>query len=247
MTTTQPLKDRRAIVTGASRGIGRAISERLKELGASVVGTATTPKGADEISTRLGTERGRVLDVGEVSSVEQFVSHYQDNDGTPDILVNNAGIARDNLLIRMSEEEWQQVINTNLGSIYRMSKAFARPMMKAKSGRIINISSVLSSTGNPGQANYVASKSGLEGCTRVLALELGARNITVNAVAPGFIMTDMTENIPQAVRDQLKERIPLGRFGEPEEVADVVAFLAGDQAAYITGAVIHVNGGMYLA
>lgn len=246
MDKTHPLENKRAIVSGASRGIGRAIAERLRDLGAHVVGTATTEKGASAISEFLGSGRGLVLDVSQLSSVQAFAQAYQDGEGTPDILVNNAGVAKDNLFLRMRDEEWQRVIETNLSSVYRLSKAFVRSMVKAKSGRIINIGSVVASTGNVGQANYVASKAGLEGFTRALALELGARNITVNTVAPGFIVTDMTRGLSEDVSAQLLTRIPLGRFGTAQEVADAVAFLAGDEGAYITGSTIHVNGGMYL-
>lgn len=244
---TTSLQNKKAIVSGASRGIGRAIAEALSSAGATVSGTATTDKGAKAIASFLGKDCGYVLDVSNTDSVAQFAANYKQQHGTADILVNNAGITRDNLLMRMSEDEWQQVINTNLNSAFRMSKIFMRDMIKARHGRIINISSVVASTGNGGQANYAASKSGLEGLGRAMALELGSRQITVNTVAPGFIETDMTNELASSVRDSLKERIPLKRFGKTTEVAALVVFLASDQAAYITGATIHVNGGMYLS
>jgi 3-oxoacyl-[acyl-carrier protein] reductase len=240
------LKNKRAIVSGASRGIGRAIARKLHSLGAHVVGTATSEKGAKAISEFLGEGCGRVLDVSQTDSIESFSKAYLEEAAAPDILVNNAGITKDNILLRMREEEWEQVISTNLSSAYRMARVFARSMVKARYGRIINVGSVVASVGNLGQANYVASKAGLEGLTRAMALELGARNITVNAVAPGFIVTDMTDGLPEETAKLLMSRIPLARFGKPEEVADAVAFLASDTACYITGTVMHVNGGMYM-
>lgn len=242
----ESLKDKKAIVSGASRGIGRAIAERFNALGVHVVGTATTEQGASAITKFLGDGCGRVLDVSDASSVKDFADAYLQGDGTPDILVNNAGITRDNIFLRMQDEEWEKVMATNLDSVYRMSRAFVRAMVKARSGRIINIGSVVASTGNGGQANYVASKAAIEGLTRALALELGARNITVNTVAPGFIETDMTKNIPEDSAKRLLTRVPLGRFGRPSEIADSVVFLASERANYITGIVMHVNGGMYL-
>ena len=246
MISKDALKGQHAIVTGASRGIGCAIAKRLHALGAQVVGTATSEQGAATISKFLGNGCGRVLDVSQPSSVKDFSENYLDKEGTPHILVNNAGITKDNLFLRMREEEWEQVISTNLDSAYRMTRAFVRAMVKARFGRVINVGSVVASIGNLGQANYIASKAGLEGLTRALALELGARNITINAVAPGFIQTDMTKDLPKETAEMLESRIPLGRLGTPEEVADCVAFLASDLAKYITGVVMHVNGGMYM-
>jgi|MGYP001546802711 3-oxoacyl-[acyl-carrier protein] reductase len=244
------LEGKVALVTGASRGIGKAIADTLGAQGATVIGTATTPKGADAISARFdeaGTKgRGMCLDVSDESSVDAVLGEISEKFGAVSILVNNAGITRDNLLMRMKTEEWDSVINTNLTSIYRLSKACLRAMMKAKSGRIINIASVVGASGNAGQTNYSAAKAGMFGFTKSLAQEVGSRGITVNAVAPGFIDTDMTRELPDAQRDALLASIPLGRLGKPEEIASVVAFLASDAAAYVTGETIHVNGGMYM-
>jgi len=240
-----------AFVTGASRGIGRAIAEGLGREGATVIGTATTQAGADAISERLtaagiqGT--GLQLNVAEQASIDAAMIFIKDNYAVPTILVNNAGVTRDNLLMRMKEDEWQSIIDTNLTSIYRLSKACLRGMMKAKSGRIINIASVVGSTGNPGQANYCAAKAGMIGFTKSLAREVGVRGITVNAVAPGFIDTDMTKELPEEQRDALLAGIPLARLGAPEEIANAVIFLASANASYITGETLHVNGGMYMA
>ena len=236
-----------ALVTGASRGIGRAIAEMLADQGYFVVGTATTEHGADAISSYL-TEQGigLKLDVADPQSVTQVVKLINDEYGAPTILVNNAGITRDNLLLRMKDEEWDDIINTNLTSIFRMSKALLRGMMKAKTGRIINISSVVGSTGNAGQANYAAAKSGMIGFTKSMAKEVGSRNITVNCVAPGFIDTDMTREMPEDNKNALLASIPLGRLGEASEIAHAVTFLASAGAAYITGETIHVNGGMFM-
>ncbi|WP_281646948.1 3-oxoacyl-ACP reductase FabG [Parendozoicomonas sp. Alg238-R29] len=239
-----------ALVTGASRGIGQAIALRLGVAGATVVGTATSDRGAEAISEFLqqngvaGT--GMCLNVADQDSVVSVVKEIAEKFGAPTILVNNAGITRDNILMRMKEDEWDSVINTNLSSIYRMSKACVRAMTKARWGRIINISSVVGSMGNAGQSNYAAAKAGLEGYTRSLARELGSRQITVNAVAPGFIDTDMTRELPEEHRANLLNQVPLGRLGQPEEIAGVVAFLAGDEGAYVTGETLHVNGGMYM-
>jgi len=239
-----------ALVTGASRGIGRAIALALGRQGAHVFGTATSPESANAISSLLkeqGIEgQGIALDVNNVDSITATLSEVEKAKGAPTILVNNAGITRDNLLLRMSETEWDELLNTNLKSVYRMSKACLRAMTKARSGRIISISSVVGSTGNPGQANYAAAKAGLIGFTKALAREVGSRHITVNAVAPGFIDTDMPRALPEASKDALLKQIPLGRLGLPEEVAAAVAFLASPQAGYITGTTIHVNGGMYM-
>ncbi|MGE3295958.1 MAG: 3-oxoacyl-ACP reductase FabG [Porticoccaceae bacterium] len=242
--------DKIALVTGASRGIGAAIADALGRAGAIVVGTATTPEGAERISARfagLGIKgRGMALDVTDAAAVVQVVQRIEDEFGPPLILVNNAGITRDNLLLRMKEDEWNDVIETNLGAVYRLCKACARGMTRARWGRIINISSVVGAMGNAGQANYAATKAGVAGFGRALAKELGSRNITVNTVAPGFVDTDMTRELPAANRDAMLATIPLGRLGQPEEIAAVVVFLAEDGGAYITGETIQVNGGMYM-
>lgn len=242
--------DKIALVTGASRGIGAAIADALGRAGAIVVGTATTAEGAERISARfadLGIKgRGMALDVTDAAAVVRVVQQIEDEFGPPLILVNNAGITRDNLLLRMKEEEWNDVIETNLGAVYRLCKACARGMTRARWGRIINISSVVGAMGNAGQANYAATKAGVAGFGRALAKELGSRNITVNTVAPGFIDTDMTRELPAANRDAMLASIPLGRLGQPEEIAAVVVFLAEAGGAYITGETIQVNGGMYM-
>jgi 3-oxoacyl-[acyl-carrier protein] reductase len=242
--------DKIALVTGASRGIGAAIADALGRAGAIVVGTATTPEGAERISARfadLGIKgRGMALDVTDAAAVVQVVQQIEDEFGPPLILVNNAGITRDNLLLRMKEDEWNDVIETNLGAVYRLCKACARGMTRARWGRIINISSVVGAMGNAGQANYAATKAGVAGFGRALAKELGSRNITVNTVAPGFIDTDMTRELPATNRDVMLASIPLGRLGQPEEIAAVVVFLAEAGGAYITGETIQVNGGMYM-
>ncbi len=242
--------DKIALVTGASRGIGAAIADALGRAGAIVIGTATTPEGAERISARfagLGIKgRGMALNVTDAAAVVQVVQQIEDEFGPPLILVNNAGITRDNLLLRMKEDEWNDVIETNLGAAYRLCKACARGMTRARWGRIINISSVVGAMGNAGQANYAATKAGVAGFGRALAKELGSRNITVNTVAPGFIDTDMTRELPAANRDAMLASIPLGRLGQPEEIAAVVVFLAEEGGAYITGETIQVNGGMYM-
>ena len=238
------------LVTGASRGIGAAIADALGAAGATVVGTATTEAGAAAISERLAAKgiagAGMALDVGSATAVDELIARVTEQFGAPLVLVNNAGITRDNIVLRMKDEEWAGVIDTNLNSIFRLSKAVLRGMTKARWGRIVNISSVVGSMGNAGQANYAASKAGMEGFTRALAREIGSRAITVNCVAPGFIDTDMTRELPEAQRQKLLEQIPAGRLGEAGEIAAVVAFLASDAAAYITGETIHVNGGMYM-
>ena len=238
-----------AVVTGASRGIGKAIALALGQT-ATVIGTATSEQGAESITAYLqanGIEgRGYFLDVSSDASVEAFADTVQEAFGPVAILVNNAGITRDNILMRMKSDEWDQVINTNLSSIYRMSRALVRGMTKARWGRIISISSVVGSSGNIGQTNYAAAKAGLEGFSRALAMEIGSRGITVNAVAPGFIDTDMTRELSEEQTNLLLSKIPLARYGQPEEIAAVVAFLASDQAGYITGETVHVNGGMYM-
>lgn len=237
-----------ALVTGASRGIGKAIAERLVNDGFFVVGTATSDKGAAAISEYLAENgKGLKLNVAASDSIAEVLKNISENFGTPTVLVNNAGITRDNLLMRMKDEEWDEIINTNLSSIFRMSKAVLRGMMKAKTGRIINITSVVGSTGNAGQSNYAAAKAGMIGFTKSLAKEVGSRNITVNTVAPGFIDTDMTRELPEANRNALLEAIPLGRLGEADEIAHAVSFLASAGAGYVTGETLHVNGGMYMA
>ncbi len=245
------LQGKVALVTGASRGIGQAIALELGRQGAIVIGTATSPAGAERIAETLkqnGIEgAGLVLDVTDSESVSSTLEHIQQHLGQPSILVNNAGITRDNLMLRMKDDEWFEVIDTNLNSLFRLSKAVLRGMTKARWGRIINIGSVVGAMGNGGQANYAAAKAGLEGFGRALAREVGSRAITVNAVAPGFIDTDMTRELPEAQRDALLGQIPLGRLGQAEEIAKVVAFLASDGASYVTGATIPVNGGMYMS
>ncbi len=245
------LQGKVALVTGASRGIGQAIALELGRQGAVVIGTATSAAGAERIAETLkahGIEgAGLVLDVSSDESVASTLEHIQQHLGQPLVLVNNAGITRDNLMLRMKDDEWFDVINTNLNSLYRLTKAVLRGMTKARFGRIINIGSVVGAMGNAGQVNYAAAKAGLEGFGRALAREVGSRAITVNAVAPGFIDTDMTRELPEAQRDALLTQIPLGRLGQAEEIAKVVAFLASDGAAYVTGATIPVNGGMYMS
>jgi 3-oxoacyl-[acyl-carrier protein] reductase len=244
------LKGQIALVTGASRGIGQAIALELGRQGAQVIGTATSNGGAEKIGQILKDNnlagRGIVLDVNSTDSIAAAVSELEKSGATPTILVNNAGITRDNLLLRMTEEEWDAILDTNLKSVYRMTKACLRAMTKARWGRIISISSVVGAMGNAGQANYAAAKAGLIGFTKALAREVGSRNITVNAVAPGFIDTDMTRKLPDAQREALLKQIPLGRLGRAEEIAQAVAFLASPQAGYITGTTLHVNGGMYM-
>jgi len=240
-----------ALVTGASRGIGRAVALELARLGATVVGTATSESGAAEIEKAV-VEAGRkgagmALDVTDAAACEALVGEVEKRFGAIAILVNNAGITRDNLAMRMKDEEWDAVLDTNLRAVFRMSKLVMRGMMKARSGRIINVTSVVASAGNPGQANYAAAKAGVAGMSRALARELGSRNITVNCVAPGFIDTDMTRALPEAARDALLGNIALGRLGRPEEIAGAVAFLASPAAAYVTGTTLHVNGGMYMS
>jgi len=236
-----------ALVTGASRGIGRAIAERLAEDGFFVIGTATSDNGSESISNYLGEKgKGMRLDVANAESIAEVMKIINDEYGNPAVLINNAGITRDNLLMRMKDEEWDSIINTNLTSVYRMSKAVLRGMMKAKTGRIINISSVVGATGNAGQANYAAAKAGMVGFTKSLAKEVGSRNITVNTVAPGFIDTDMTKELGEDIKNSLLAAIPLARLGEAKEIAHTVAFLVSEGAAYITGETIHVNGGMFM-
>lgn len=237
-----------ALVTGASRGIGSAIAGNLAAAGYRVIGTATSEKGAAAITQRLqGFDgSGMVLDVANAASVETVLKEIGERFGAPAILVNNAGITRDNLLVRMKEDEWNDVINTNLTALYRMSKAVLRGMMRERWGRIVNVTSVVGSMGNAGQSNYAATKAGSAGFARSLAREVGSRSITVNAVAPGFIDTDMTRALADGQREAMLQQIPLGRLGAPDEIAAVVAFLCSDAAAYITGETVHVNGGMYM-
>lgn len=238
-----------ALVTGASRGIGKAIAERLAADGATVIGTATTDQGAETISEYLEAAggKGMRLDVTDDASVAAVIKQIGGDFGAVSILVNNAGITKDNLLMMMKQDQWDDVINTNLTAVYRLSKAVLRSMMKARKGRIINIASVVGATGNPGQTNYSATKAGLLGFTKSLAREIGSRSITVNAVAPGFIDTDMTRKLGAEQREALIAQIPLNKLGEPSDVANAVAFLASPEAAYITGETLHVNGGMYMA
>ncbi len=240
-----------ALVTGASRGIGQSIALTLANAGAHVIGTATSESGVESIRKRFADEglqgTAYVLNVANASSVATFAEALKEDGHVPGILVNNAGITRDNLLMRMKDDEWEDVINTNLNAIYRITKMCLRGMMKARQGRIINITSVVAMSGNPGQTNYAASKAGMIGFTRSLAREVGSRGITVNAVAPGFIETDMTDALEDEQRDALLNQIPLNRLGKVNEIAEVVSFLASNDAAYITGETINVNGGMYMS
>lgn len=237
-----------ALVTGASRGIGKAIAEELAKQGATVIGTATSDSGADNITEYLSASggKGMKLNVTDADSIKDVLKNITDEFGAVSVLVNNAGITRDNLLMMMKDDQWNDIIETNLTSIFRISKAVLRPMMKARKGRIISIASVVGLTGNPGQTNYSAAKAGIMGFSKSLAREIGSRNITVNTVAPGFIDTDMTRALPEEQREALIKQIPLTRLGDPADIANAVAFLASPQAAYITGETINVNGGMYM-
>jgi 3-oxoacyl-[acyl-carrier protein] reductase len=237
-----------ALVTGASRGIGRAIAMELAKQGAAVIGTATSEAGARDIDAALKATGGAgvVLNVNDVAACDALIDSIVKERGALNILVNNAGITQDNLAMRMKDEEWSSVIDTNLSAVFRLSRGVLRPMMKAKGGRIINITSVVGSSGNPGQANYAAAKAGVAGMSRALAREIGSRNITVNCVAPGFIDTDMTKSLSEDQQNSLKANIPLQRLGTPEDIAHAVAFLASPGAGYITGTTLHVNGGLFL-
>ena len=250
MSTDKPLDKDLAFVTGASRGIGRAIALELAAQGATVIGSATSEAGAAGINNYLGAAglkgRGVVLDVASQESVDHGIAEVEGREGSPTILVNNAGITRDTLLLRMKTSDWDELLATNLGGVFHMSKACVRGMMKSRRGRIISISSVVGAVGNPGQVNYAAAKAGIEGFSRALAKEVASRGITVNVVAPGFIDTDMTRALTDAQRAALAAQIPLARLGVPEDIAAAVAFLASPQAAYITGQTLHVNGGMYM-
>ena len=244
------MKDKIALVTGASRGIGQAIAHSLGKKGAYVIGTATSAAGAEAISAMLATHslqgEGIILDVTQQDAVDHAMALLADQQKNPEILVNNAGITADNLLLRMTDDEWFRVIETNLNSVYRMCKACLKPMFRARWGRIINIGSVVGSSGNSGQTNYTAAKAGVSGFSRSLAVEMAGRGLTVNVVAPGFIDTEMTKTLPDFVKEEMMKRIPMKRLGQASDVAEVVAFLASDAAAYVTGETIHVNGGMYM-
>jgi 3-oxoacyl-[acyl-carrier protein] reductase len=243
------LNGKLVLVTGATRGIGKAIALTMGEAGATVIGTATTESGADNVSKVFAESKisgkGMKLDVTDNDQVSSLVKNIGEEFGSIDILVNNAGITRDNILLRMKEDEWEDIINTNLSSIYKMSKSVLRGMIKKRSGRIISITSVVGAMGNPGQSNYGAAKAGIIGFTKSLAREVGVRGVTVNAIAPGFIETDMTNNLPDDQKEALAAQIPMGRLGTANEVAQAVLFLAGESGSYITAQTIHVNGGMY--
>jgi len=245
------LEGKVCLVTGASRGIGRAIAESLGKAGATVIGTATSEKGADAISTYFKESGingvGKMLNVTDTDSIDSNLKEITAEFGAITVLVNNAGITRDNLMLRMKEEEWSDIMSTNLTSVFRLSKACLKGMMKARQGRIISISSVVGATGNAGQANYAAAKAGVVGFSKSLAQEIGSRGITVNVVAPGFIDTDMTRELPEEQRKQLMSNIPLGKLGESEDIANAVLFLASDMGSYISGETLHVNGGMYMS
>ncbi|HOZ04973.1 MAG TPA: 3-oxoacyl-ACP reductase FabG [Arenimonas sp.] len=249
MSHHHPLQGEVVLVTGASRGIGAAIADTLAAQGAKVIGTATTETGAVAISERMAAIGGigKMLNVTDGAAVEALIDSITSEFGTISILVNNAGITRDQLLMRMKDDDWSAILDTNLSSVFRTSKAVMRSMMKARKGRIINIASVIGVTGNAGQSNYAAAKAGIIGFSKSLAKEVGSRGITVNVIAPGFIETDMTQSLPEAQKEIMMAQIALGRFGSPQDIADAVAFLASPAAAYITGQTLHVNGGMYMA
>lgn len=244
------LEGKIALVTGASRGIGQAIALKLAQQGAFVFGTATSEKGAESINALFEKEqlagKGLVLDVTNAEQIDHLMDYFADINQNPSILINNAGVTADNLLLRMDDDEWYKVIETNLNSIFRMSKACLKPMFRARWGRIISVGSVVGSSGNSGQVNYTAAKAGIMGFSKSLAQEIGSRGITVNVVAPGFIDTDMTTALPDMVKEEMLKRIPIRKLGQAEDIADAVAFLASDSAKYITGETIHVNGGMYM-
>jgi len=240
------LEGKVVLVTGASRGIGKAIASQLQSLGATVVGTATSASGADKISEYLGEGNGMVLNVTDNDSIAALFDAIKEKYVAVDVLVNNAGITKDNIFMRMKDEEWQDIIDTNLSSVFKLSKAAIRPMMKKRNGRIINIGSVVGSMGNAGQVNYATAKAGLLGFTKSLAREVASRGITVNTVAPGFIDTDMTQTLTDEQKEGIFSQVPANRLGKPDEIASAVAFLASDNAAYITGETLHVNGGMYM-
>lgn len=241
------LENKIALITGASRGIGKAIAQSLAAQGAYVIGTATSEQGAQAISVMLGEQgQGVVLDIAEADSCQALFDLLKEQNKAPDILVNNAGITKDNLVLRMKDDEWHDVINTNLNSVFRLTKLFLRAMLKKRWGRIINISSVTALMGNPGQANYAAAKAGMIGFTKSLALEVASRFITVNAIAPGFIATDMTSELSETQRAEIDKLIPMGSMGQPEDIAASVAFLASDGAKYITGETVQVSGGLYI-
>ena len=246
--SSQDLSGKIALVTGASRGIGAAIADTLAQAGATVIGTATSDSGAAAIGERLAqwNGQGRALNAAEADGIENLIADIEKEFGKLDILVNNAGITRDNLLMRMKEEEWDEIMQVNLKSVFRASKAVLRGMMKQRSGRIINITSVVGAMGNAGQANYAAAKAGLMGFAKSMTREVGSRGITVNCIAPGFIDTDMTRALPEEVRKTFEAQTALGRFGDAQDIADAVLFLASDQAKYITGQTLHVNGGMLM-
>ncbi len=243
------MKDKITLVTGATRGIGAAIAKTLAEAGAKVIGTATTQEGADKITAALAAHGGRgiALNVTDAAAIDAAIKDIDAKEGTVTVLVNNAGITRDTLLMRMKDDDWDAVMDTNLKSVFRLTRAVSRGMMKARFGRVVNIGSVVGSMGNAGQVNYAAAKAGLIGLTKSLAAELGSRNITVNLVAPGFIDTDMTKALPEAQRTKLVDMIPAGRLGSPQDIAEAVKFLCSDGAGYVTGTTLHVNGGMYFA
>ena len=240
------MSQKTALITGASRGIGKAIAQNLDNRGYRVLGTATTKAGAESITESLMNGTGLTLDLNDADSIDALFEDIKQLECEPLVLVNNAGIARDNIVLRMKDEEWNEVINTNLSSLFRLTKKSLRAMTKARWGRVINLTSVVGSMGNAGQSNYAAAKAGIVGYSKSLAQELGSRGVTVNCVAPGLIGTDMTETLSEKQREQLLERIPAGRLGEVAEVAELVAFLVGDLAGYITGETIHINGGMYM-
>ncbi len=240
------MSQKTALITGASRGIGKAIAQNLDNRGYRVLGTATTKAGAESITESLVNGTGLTLDLNDANSIDALFEDIKQLGCDPLVLVNNAGITRDNIVLRMKDEEWNEVINTNLSSLFRLTKKSLRAMTKARWGRVINLTSVVGSMGNAGQSNYAAAKAGIVGYSKSLAQELGSRGVTVNCVAPGLISTDMTETLSEKQREQLLERIPAGRLGEVAEVAELVAFLVGDLAGYITGETIHINGGMYM-